>query len=116
MQVLIDMVFQVLLPGLLNGLVAIFHINSHNLLAKMIDIVVDFAALFFQLRSEVSIPPETRLNKKLLFWYFHASQSFKNYPYNTVFDIFTVKEYFLFLLLKQLLRDQSRFFWTNIQP
>ena len=58
------MIFQVLLPGLFNGLFSVFDINSHFLFSQMIDNVVNVAALLLQLRCEVGIPSETGVNKK----------------------------------------------------
>ena len=58
MQVLIHMVPEVLLPWLLNSLLAILHLHCHILFAKLIHVVVNCAVLPLKLRSEVGAPSE----------------------------------------------------------
>ena len=54
----VHMVSQVLQPGLLNGLLAIFHFDHSVVFAKLVHTIVYFAAKFFQFRGEVGTPPE----------------------------------------------------------
>ena len=56
-QFFVHVVFEVLLPGLFDGLLAILHLHRHILLARLIHIVVHCAVLLLQLWGEVGAPP-----------------------------------------------------------
>ena len=57
-QFLVHMVPEVLVPWLLNSLLAILHLNCHVLFAMFIQVVVNCAVLPLKLRSEVGAPSE----------------------------------------------------------
>ena len=53
---LLNMVFEVLLPGNFHSFLANFHFNLHIGLAQLVDVVEDFAVQLFKLWCEVGAP------------------------------------------------------------